>query len=65
MFGTAKKSAPGVALFVIGAAAGAVAALLLAPMTGRKMQRKVMQVTDKMVDKVEDFGHTVRKAVNV
>lgn len=47
--------------FALGAATGAAVALLYAPMTGRKMQKRVGDVTDKvidatgkMLDKVED-----------
>lgn len=48
--------------FVIGAAAGAVTALLLTPMNGRKMQRRMMAAGEKLYDKVEDLGTAVRKA---
>ena len=47
--------------FTIGAAAGAVAALFFAPMTGKKFQRKVADVTEKVIDKVDDLQQTVRK----
>ena len=50
------------AAFVAGAVAGAAAALLLAPFSGRKMQRKVLAAGEKLFDKVEDLGTVVRKA---
>lgn len=47
--------------FTIGAIAGGIAALLLAPMTGKKFQQKVADVTEKVIDKVDDLQQTVRK----
>jgi gas vesicle protein len=47
--------------FAFGAVAGAAAALLYAPMTGRKMQRKVSDITDKVIDKVDDLKVAVRR----
>ena len=47
--------------FTIGAIAGGVAALLLAPMTGKKFQQKDADVTGKVIDKVDDLQQTVRK----
>ena len=41
-------------VFAVGAVAGAAAALLYAPMTGRKMQKKV-------IDTVEDFRGAVKR----
>lgn len=46
--------------FVLGAAAGAAVALLYAPMTGKKMQRKVADATDKVRDVVEDSVDNVQ-----
>jgi gas vesicle protein len=46
--------------FSVGAIAGGAFALLYAPMTGKKFQKKVFDVTDKVIDKVEDL----RKVVN-
>jgi gas vesicle protein len=54
---------------------GAAVALLYAPMTGRKMQKKVGDVTDKVIDatdkvfdkmeeKVENMQHFVKKIAN-
>ena len=57
-----KKSFPKFAwVFAVGAVAGAAAALLYAPMTGRKMQKKVGEITDKVIDKVDDFKGAVRR----
>lgn len=47
--------------FVIGAVAGATTALLLAPMTGRKMQKKVADLVEDQVDNVEKI---MKKVVN-
>jgi gas vesicle protein len=51
--------------FGIGAIAGSVAALLLTPLTGKKMQKKIANVTEdlfeKVEDKVEDVQATVRR----
>lgn len=50
--------------FVFGGLVGAAAALLFAPMTGKKMQRKLTDVTGKVIDKVEDLGTAVRRAAS-
>lgn len=47
--------------FVIGATAGAITALLLAPMTGRKMQKRVAGIVEDQVDNVEKM---MKKVVN-
>ncbi len=49
--------------FAIGAISGAVAALLLAPMTGKKLQKKIASVTDDVVEKVEDGVSSVQATV--
>jgi gas vesicle protein len=53
------------AAFTFGAIAGSVVALLFAPVTGKKMQKKVRNVTEdlleKVEDKVEDVQATVRR----
>jgi gas vesicle protein len=51
-------------VFAVGVVAGAAAALLYAPMTGRKMQKKVAGVTDKVIDKVDDIKSAVLKVAN-
>jgi gas vesicle protein len=57
------SSVPKITLaFVVGALGGAAAALLLTPMTGRRMQRKMMAAGEKLYDKMEDLGTAVRKA---
>lgn len=48
-------------VFAVGAVAGAAAALLYAPMTGRKMQKKVSNITEKVIDKVDDFKGAVKR----
>ena len=54
--------------FVAGAAGGAAVALLYAPMTGRKMQRKVVDATEKVKDIVEgsvdNVQNILRKVAN-
>jgi gas vesicle protein len=47
--------------FVIGAVAGAAAAFLLTPYTGKKMQKKVMDVVEDQYENVEKI---VKKVVN-
>lgn len=47
--------------FVVGAVAGAATALLLAPMTGKKMQKKVTNIVEDQFDNVEKM---VKKVVN-
>ena len=47
--------------FVGGVIAGATVALLFAPMTGKKLQKKVSNVADKVVDKVDDLQDKVRR----
>jgi hypothetical protein len=34
----------------------------IAPMTGRKMQKKVSDITEKVIDKVDDFKGAVLRA---
>jgi gas vesicle protein len=61
MFGKKKSLFSYSWLFFVGIVAGAVAALLYAPMTGRKMQKKVGDMTDKVIDKVDDIKSAVRR----
>jgi gas vesicle protein len=49
--------------FGIGAVSGAVLALLFAPVTGKKMQKKVAEVTENLIDKVEETVEGVQKTV--
>lgn len=49
--------------FALGALSGAVLALLYAPMTGKKMQKKIAGVTEDVFDKVEDGVNQVQSSV--
>jgi gas vesicle protein len=49
--------------FGIGAVAGAALALLYAPVTGKKMQKKVAEVTENLIEKVEETVDGVQKTV--
>jgi gas vesicle protein len=46
--------------FLFGAVAGAAFGLLYAPFAGKKMQKKVGDVTDKVIDKVEEGVENVQ-----
>ncbi len=50
--------------FVSGAVTGAAVALLFAPMTGKKMQKRLTDATEKVMTRVEDLGTAVRRAAN-
>ena len=54
-----------ISTFLAGLAAGIILGLLFAPMTGKKMQRRVVDVSDKMMDKLDDLQATVRKMAKV
>ena len=47
--------------FVAGLAVGAGLALLLTPMPGKKMQRKVANIGERVIDKVDDLKTAVRR----
>jgi len=47
--------------FGAGVVTGAVLALLYTPLTGKKLQKKVADVADKVIDKVDDIHQSVRK----
>jgi gas vesicle protein len=47
--------------FGLGAAAGAVLTLLYAPLSGKKMQKKIAAVTGDLMEKVEETVGNVRK----
>ena len=51
-------------IFVLGAVTGGVVALLFAPVTGKNMQRKLTDVTGKVMDRVEDLSTAVRRAAS-
>ncbi len=61
MFG--QKSSFKSFLFTFGAGiiTGVALGLLYAPISGKKMQKKVGEVTDKVIDKVDDIQQSVRK----
>lgn len=75
MFGRKSPIGKYMLMFALGAVTGAAVALLYAPMTGKKMQKKVGDVTDKVIDatdkvldkveeKVENVQHFVKKIAN-
>jgi gas vesicle protein len=49
--------------FGIGAVSGAILALLYAPLTGKKMQKKIAGVTENLMEKVEDTVGDVQATV--
>lgn len=49
--------------FGAGAIAGSVVALLFAPLTGKKMQKKIAAATEDLLDKVEDKVDDVQATV--
>ena len=53
-----------VSSFLIGFAVGAGVALMVAPMPGKKMQRKVADITDRVIDKVDDFKVAVQRVAS-
>lgn len=54
--------------FAVGAVVGSAVALLFAPMTGRKMQKKVSNATERVIDVVEgsvdNVQNLLRKVAN-
>lgn len=52
-----------VVIFGLGTAAGAALGLLYAPMTGRRMQRKLADATNKVKDVVEDSVDNVQNVL--
>ena len=50
-----------VSSFLVGFTVGAGVALMVAPMTGNKMQRKVGDVAEKVFDKVDDLKVVARR----
>ncbi len=65
MFGQKKSPFAKFALtFTLGAIAGAALALIYTPMTGKKFQKRVVDVTEKVMDRVDDLQQTVRKIAN-
>lgn len=49
------KSFRYVSSFLVGLTVGAGIALLVTPMSGKKMQRKVADIGERVVDKVDDL----------
>ena len=49
--------------FGIGALSGAVLALLYTPLSGRKLKKKVADVTENLIDKVEETVEDAQKTV--
>jgi gas vesicle protein len=49
--------------FGIGALSGAAVALLYAPLTGKKMQKKIANVTENLIDKVEETVDDMQASV--
>lgn len=47
--------------FGAGVVTGAVLALLYTPITGKKLQKKVADLTDKVIDTVDDVQQSMRK----
>jgi len=50
--------------FAGGLASGVILGLLYAPITGKKLQKKVAGVTEQVIDKVDELQQTVRKFAN-
>ena len=53
-----------VSSFLAGFTVGAGLALMFAPMPGRKMQRKVADLTDRVIDKVDDLKVAVHRVAS-
>ena len=49
--------------FGIGAIAGAILALLYAPLSGKKLQKKIAGVTENLIDQVEEKFDDVQASV--
>ena len=53
-----------VSSFLAGFTVGAGVALMFAPMPGKKMQRKVADLTDRVIDKVDDLKVAVHRVAS-
>ena len=53
-----------VSSFLVGFTVGAGVALMIAPMPGRKMQRKVAGISDRVIDKVDDLKVAVHRVAS-
>ena len=55
------KSFRYISSFLAGMIVGAGVALLITPMSGKKMQRKVVDIGERVVDKVDDLKVAARR----
>ena len=55
------KSFRYISSFLVGLIVGAGVALLVTPMSGKKMQRKVADIGERVVDKVDDLKVAARR----
>ncbi|HEX7809525.1 MAG TPA: YtxH domain-containing protein [Thermoanaerobaculia bacterium] len=55
------KSFRYVSSFLVGFTVGAGLTLMLAPMSGKRMQRKVADISERVVDKVDDLKVAARR----
>ena len=53
-----------VSSFLVGFAVGAGVTLIYAPMTGKKMQKKIARINDRVFDKVDDLKAAVVRAAS-
>jgi len=53
-----------VSSFAVGFAVGAGLTLIYAPMTGKKMQKKICRINDRVFEKVEDIKAAVARAAS-
>ena len=53
-----------VSSFLAGFTVGAGVALMFTPMPGRKMQRKVAGIADRVIDKVDDLKVAVHRVAS-
>lgn len=55
------KSFRYISSFLVGLIVGAGVALLVTPMSGKKMQRKVADIGERVIDKVDDIKVAARR----
>lgn len=55
------KSFRYISSFLVGLIVGAGVALLVAPMSGKRMQRKVADIGERVIDKVDDLKVAARR----
>ena len=53
-----------VSSFLVGFAVGAGVTLIYAPMTGKKMQKKIGRINDRVFDKVDDLKAALVRAAS-